>query len=403
MPFNDFRLVIVCAALTAGCFAGCGDEAATPTTVTVEDLNAKSGVVKVSPDQAMELVGKVRNLIDANDANGLTALLDQEMFFERVFVGLGLGEQSKKGFRKGVDSSGGLRALMNVIVQQTSQGGSYHFVRMVESKDGPQPLFRLSMPESGHNYHRLVLTSTAAGVRIADLHVMLTGELMSGTLRRSAIHLAAYENRSIADRLTGSEADIIKHSDKLQEMSRLAKLGNYDGFMKEHNSLPDSLQKDKNVMLLRMMVSQQNEAEYEKALQALAEEFPNDPATDFREIDRFALKKDFEGVLKSVDRLIENTQDPFLHTLRLEALIALDRHDEAMKACQIVLDAEPDNLMGYWAAIGTALEVKEFVRVGELLTAVENKFDLAFGDLRTVPEYAEFVNSEAYGEWKKSR
>ncbi len=403
MQFPSFRFVNVCVGLLAAGFTGCGDDAATPTTVTVDDLNEKSGVIDVNPDQAWELVGQVQNVIKASDANGLYSLLDQDVFYERVFVGLGISDQGKKGFKKGVESSGGLRALMNVIVQQSSQGGSYRFVRMVESEEGLQPLFRLSVPQGGHNYHRLVLTSTESGVRIADLHVMLSGELMSATLRRSAIQLAAHENRSIADRLTGSEADIIKHSSKLQEMGELAKRGDYDGFMQQHNSLPDSLQKDKNVMLLRMMVAQPKPAEYEKALQALEDAFPDDPSNDFRAIDRLAMKQDHDGVLKCVDRLLESTQDPFLHTLRLEPLIALKKNDEAMKACQIALDAEPDNLTVHWAALGAALQMKEFGRVGELLTAVENKFGFELGNLRGVPEYAEFVTSPEYAKWQKSR
>jgi len=382
-------------------FTGCGSKDATETaSEALDSVDAKLSVPAVTQEQATQLVEQINAAVADNDAAALAKLIDVDKFYDRVFQDLPISDAARKGFISGVEQGGGIQMIMKQIVEQ-SQVGSYRLVRYVEKEGGFRPLYRLSVLDGGHNYHEIVPVEVNGQIRIADIHVMLTGELLSKTLRRSAVQVVAYENRSFVDRLTGAEAEFLKHGKEMQQMAELGKAGDRAGFMALYDKLPDSLQKDRNVLMLRMMVSQSEPTEYTKALVLMEETFPDDPSNDFRAIDRLAMQGDHEGALAAVDRLIVSTKDPFLNSLRANALVSLERFDDASAAAQSAIEAEPDNIDGHWVALGVALKADDFPRVSELLKSLEKNFSIQFGNLNTVPEYAGFVQSDEFAKWKK--
>lgn len=50
-----------------------------------------------------------------------------------------------------------------------------------------------------------------------------------------------------------------------------------------------------------------------------------------------------------------------------------------------------------------ALKRQEHSQVVKLLTILQNDYGIEFGDLTTLPEYAEFVKSPEYKEWLESQ
>ena len=54
----------------------------------------------------------------------------------------------------------------------------------------------------------------------------------------------------------------------------------------------------------------------------------------------------------------------------------------------------------YWSLLTACLKLDDNVAALKTLKMIDQHFTLEFGDLTTVPEYARFVKSPQYEEWK---
>ena len=89
------------------------------------------------------------------------------------------------------------------------------------------------------NYHDWVLARGPDGrICAVDMYVFLSAELMSQTIRRAFVPLAAHESRGILARLTGQEQELVKHLPQLKEMTDHLREGRFREVLDTYRQLP---------------------------------------------------------------------------------------------------------------------------------------------------------------------
>lgn len=400
------RIVPTCAAAVlllqiAGC-GGSGKPTDPASEMTLGEVNSATRFTPAPRTACDELVKLIEAAVAHQDINAFNALIDEEQIVDRILAGLDASDAFRTSFMQGMREGGGLTNLSREIMGSVQQGGDYVFVRMVQSGEEIHPLFRLSLPESGGmNYHELVISVDAEKrPRIADIHVYLSGELLSQSIRRLVLPAVAAENSGILAKLTGAESAFLNHVSTMEKINDLSRSQQYSEALALFQTLPDSLQKDKTVLLTKLIVSQgAGDAEYTAVIRDLEKYYPNDPARDFRAMDLLAMQGQHDNLIKTVDRLIASIQDPYLNLLKVNSLLELNRIDEAHKAVADAKAAAPDRIDVYWTDTSIALKEQNHAATAALLDEISEKFGMTFNDLNQVSEYARFAQSEIGKEW----
>jgi tetratricopeptide (TPR) repeat protein len=146
----------------------------------------------------------------------------------------------------------------------------------------------------------------------------------------------------------------------------------------------------------------------EKAYLATIEEieklFPNDPALDLISIDGLYLRKNFAELDKVVDGLDRRLGgDAYLDLLRGGFWLEAEDLDRASKHYRRAIERDPTMVDAWWSLITIALQGKDWKETGRLLSVIERDLKIALPDLEQTPDYAEFVKSADYADWKKAR
>ncbi len=398
-------LGIITGFIGIGLIAGCGSSGTSspPTAeMTSQDLNKTIKFVAASPGEVDALVKAVEIAVAHQDSSAFNALIDEGKMTDRILAGLNLKEEFRTGFIQGMREGGGLTNLSTEILGAVQNGGEYTFVRLVQVGDEQRPLFRLILPGSGGmNYHELVVTVDAQKKsRIADINVYLSGELLSQSIRRLVLPAVAAQDAGIMARLSGAESEFIKNINTMQKINELSTAEKFREAMPMFATLPESLQKDKTVLLMKLLIAQNiDDAEYANVIRDLERYFPNDPARDFRAMDLLAIQGEHEQLIKTVDRLLVSIQDPYLNILKVDSLIALDRTEDARKAVAEAKAVTLDRLDVYWVEVAMLLKAKDHAATAAALDEIGEKFQMTFGDLTTIPDYAEFAASSIGQEW----
>ena len=406
---SRFRKTVVTAVslLLVASIIGCGgnnrsNSQAPGSELSAQDVNQATKFVAATKVEAEALVKLVNAAVAHQDVSAFNALIDEARMVDRILAGFELTEKFRTGFMQGMREGGGLTNLSSEIIGTVQRGGDYTFVRMIQKGDELRPLFRLVLPDSGGmNYHELIVTVDASRQpRIADIDVHLSGELLSQSIRRLVLPAVAAEDSGILAKLTGAESEFLNNVATLKKISELNKEQKPQEAMALFASLPETLQKDKTVLLTKLLVAQSlGDAEYSGVISDLERYFPNDTARDFRAMDLLAIQGQHEELIKTVDRLIAVIQDPYLNTLKIDALLALNRLEEARKSVREAKAAAPDRIDVYWVEIAMTLKVKDYAATAALLDEIGEKFGMTFNDLTTVPEYADFAASDIGKDW----
>ena len=162
----------------------------------------------------------------AKDLEGTIAVGDPTVFkngfdcltaLERALAPIDSPAQMKAEFTKG--AAEGCAGFGDQIAGLVSQGGSYKLLRVRSIGGSPRALFRL-ISNDAVNYHDLVLEDSRGKTRVVDIHVYLTGELFSETIRRTYVTALA-SDQSLMGKLSGEQSDFVKHLPKIREMQTL--------------------------------------------------------------------------------------------------------------------------------------------------------------------------------------
>lgn len=416
MNFDRRRAFILFAGLLCLVQSGCGrEESPAPLArdkSPVESVSAKAKNT-ISPRklpaateaQAEDLVKQLDAAIAHQSAGEVGRLFDQNQLMDQILAGFAVIPEEKDEVVRGLKQVEGVSDLPDKIVAAVRNGGDYRFVRLVQ-KDGQfRPLYRLTMPEDGGvNYHELVVEVSADKPLITNVYLYLSGESLSESVRRVLIPALAAEDASIVGELSGTEAEILKNREVLRQMNGLISQQKFEDAYAKFSELSPELQRERSMLMTRLVISQGlSDAEQEAAVEEMAKQTPGQPCSDF---PLFALRKKqarHEDVIQIVDRLQKSINDPYLDLLKVDALLAVGKTDEAREAVVRVKTACPDRSDVYWMEIAVSLKTRSFDETARLLDEVGKTFGLEFRDLSTVPEYSEFISSEQGKAWLKKQ
>jgi tetratricopeptide (TPR) repeat protein len=376
--------------------AGCGRSP--KETVNPETVSWKTP----TDEECQQFVKSLEENVCAGNADAVISAIDLDAVLDRASAGIEAPEERRRKF-----IANGKRALTQSLtqgLQQALKKGGYRFLRMQHTGNEKQALFRVFGDDSGLNYHRLVLGHTAdRKVRAVDIYGFASGELLSQTMRRMYLPMAAEASKSLLAKLTQSESDFVKHRSKLVELSTADADGRSARVLEIYATLPPSLQKDKTFLLARMKAAAEvSEKEYADTLDAFRDYYPADPCLDILLIDHYFLRKQFDRALACIDTLDKAVGgDPYLNVMRANVYLEKKDFAKARECAQKAVAAEENLQPAYWALITASLGTKDFAETSRLLTAVREKCGVEIDDLAADSEYAEYVKSPEYNEWLK--
>lgn len=198
-PFPRLRTKIRC----TGC---AGTDSAPPSTIG-------QTATPITEEEARSFAAKFIDAVSRNDMAAVSAVFDWDTLADRALDGVPLTETKKQEAKTGMMRSlTQNNTLIPQIHQQMQQGDdAYQLLRVHEVDGRRRALLRLLPPDGGVNYHDMVLSKSADGqCRAIDIHIFTTGELLSATVKRGMLQLAATQNRSLIDRLTGRDKLMVK-------------------------------------------------------------------------------------------------------------------------------------------------------------------------------------------------
>jgi hypothetical protein len=213
--------------------------------------------------------------------------------------------------------------------------------------------------------------------------------------------IVADQSRGFLNKLVTGEQAYLKDYPKLLNVAGLINLGKMQEALTIIKGMQPETQKQKMVLLNRVRAAQSSdEKEYTAVLEDFRNLFPKDPCLDLLLIDYYTLKKDFPQAIESIDRLDKSVGvDPYLNVIRAGISEASGDLTGAARFAARAMDQEPTLLPAYFAAVGISMKAAKYDETLTLLKALDQKFNMQFNDLKTVPEYAGFVKSPQYPQW----
>lgn len=326
---------------------------------------------------------EVRKFIDAD------ALLDRAS----------LDNKARRELIAKPSASGDLAAL---IASRAATGGSCRFVRLKMAEDGWRLLFRLTVLDGRVNYHELIPQRRPDGrVRVVDALVYSTGETHSAALRREtlpALQKAAAGGADVG--LTPLESDLLRHWPGLMAIRAALNAGDGREATRLVEALPETLQKDKGVMLLRARAALRAGERSRLALAALERQFPGDPCVELAQMEALMRQNRPSELLAVVDRLDRAVGgDVYLDTIRANVCLATGNAAEARQAADRVAQALPDLPTTYLLRLAISLHEKDHAETARWLTVLRERAGISLGEIESNEAYAEFVRSPEYRRW----
>lgn len=360
-----------------------------------------------SEDECREFAGTLERLVAEGDRRAINRCIDWDQLLGRTTNNAGAAQRTITEFTSGAKSAlGGEGAFAGVISRQVSQGASYTFLHTAQRDGRPCVRFRLLNLQSGVNYHDYILTKDPHNeIKAIDIYVFAAGEFLSQTMRQPFLQLVAHEDRSIVQKLTKEDADLLKHMETLNSMATAMREQRFTDVLKAYDTLPESVQLMKGTLILRMAAATQvDSAEYMSSLQTLMKHYPNDACADLMSIDYFLLNEQYDKAVDCVARVDKAVEgDPYLHVLVGGIRSLQQQWDTARAAYESAIEEDPDLIDAYHGVLLATAKQQQFDDTVKYLDELSRRFNQELEDLATIPEFAEFIKSPQYEQWKKSR
>lgn len=399
---THFSTVVLLAFLIA--IAGCDKKPAAQSAKDALKIKPVATALKPNETEARDCCEAFENAVATADKNKINTLLDWDALLERAIGDIPCRPNVRQGFVNGV-KQGADRGFADELCAATEAGGSYKLLRLHQSGSEQRALFRLLLPaKGGVNYHDVILAKDRKNrTRIVDVYVFLSSETMSTTLRRGFLPIAAQTEKSILQRLTTKESDFVKNIGRLSEMVEARQQNDYRKILAIYNGLPDSMQRDKLCLLLRLFAaSNLDEKTHEEAIDAFRAAYPDDPSIDLMSLDSFFFKKDYKGGIQCLERLQKAIGgDAYLTVLTANLRLEMGEPAAAMELCREAIATEPNLKDAYWTLVTSALKAEDWDTVSATLISLEENFDLKFKDLTKSEIYKPFTETEQYRQWQQ--
>lgn len=364
---------------------------------------ARKGTVAPIPtlEEADRWAERFVAAIADGDINAAEREIDWDTLFDAATKGVDAPESFRKRFIEFAKQENTLSGLIVGVATVVGEGAKLSLLRSRHQDGQCRVLLRL-ISDGGINYHDVLLAKRGNDVRAVDYYTFVGGEHMTASFRRNFVILASLQPRPFLERLLGLDRDIARNVKLVQAFLAAVQKGDHVAVLSAYQDLPRSLQHEKSFMILRLSAAAQlNEQTYKQAIDDLQATFPGDPCLQLPMIDMLWLRQEYDACLAAIDRVdAEVGGDPYLDEIR--GRMYLEKGDPARAASLIeaAIDAVPDRLELYWSRLTVALRQRRHGETAAWLDTIAERFPIVFNDLDELPDYAEFVKSPEYRDWK---
>lgn len=375
--------------------------AATSAPASVPSSAPSAATSQPAPKEYLEFCQKLQQAMDDGDGKFMDKSMNLDGILAKALVGFDPKDPLHRRFKTHIESE---FQLGEAIVQQSRRPSGYKLMRLWQDKDKVRARFRmLVMGRRGVNYHDMDLAKDSSGtVVIDDMFVYAAGESVSDLIRSGWLPvLAMNKNGEAKDNVGGPSADYLRSIDTLAKMSELARQQDYEGAKDVYYSLPESVRKMKTSLILWFSIAQRiDNDEYQKAMDTITRELPNDPSLDLLLIDSCFLRKEYDKSIQAVDRLDKKVGgDPYLNVIRGHISVAREEWDQAEAMMQKAITQEKDLAPAYEGLVHVYLAQNDFAKAVQTLTTM-NTLGMEPPDLS---KFDEFVKSKEFKAWARNR
>lgn len=312
----------------------------------------KSQDEKLTKAEAMEFALQIEKTIARGDAVFLDNAFSEKEFLKRVDL---KKTADAKGFVKGALEKFKIGSQMTAIL---TDNDDFNLVKYYEKDGRPHLIFRVYMQSSkSFNYHDYELLKQDGKVKIADVYIYLSGELLSETCKNLYLTLMEEaENKKFA-----SPKENMPELNVLPEIKKLFMSRKYSEAKEKLDKLPVYLRAAKTVLLMNVQICAGIDADsFAKAIEEYVAAYPTAENINFIMIDGYFVQKDYEKALAAVNKLDSQiNKDPFLDYFRHLACYALDKKAESKNYLHSLTKAMPEFEDGFIELFGMYAEAGE--------------------------------------------
>ena len=336
------------------------------------------------------------------DTKPFNDAMDWELVIGQAAHHIPLSSQERTGFITGAKE----QAVKDTgpgaaTVQSLKTPDRLHLLRITEI-DGHQHAQIRVLIGGGFTYLDLLIVRTPAGqVRLVDFTDLIAGQSYSAQLAELCLPLLAQVTSTPLERLVKGQEDLTVIGTEVPAIRALIQNGKTDEAYKKFLLLPAAFRETKPGLMLRLQITQVMEGEpYQETLAEIDRRYPNDPSMGLALLDWHLLAGRTGKSMHIIDRIDQKVGgDPYLDNTRASAYFLAKDYEAAEVASARACAALPDMLDLWWVRVTINLKRLDHARTAQLLTDMHKQFDLSYGDLTTLPEYADFVKSKEYHQW----
>lgn len=359
----------------------------------------------LTEEDGKEFGEKLEKAVIAGDTATVNKLFRINDMIERSVSDLGLSASEKKSLVAGAASAGGQFAEQ--FIQIVKGGGSYSLLRVRTADGRPRVILRLIHGEGAVNYHEFTLVRYPdQQIAAEDIYIYASGEPITQTFRRLVLGFLADRNKGALAKLKGEEQVFTKHMGDIAKMSMMVRNGQYKEALAVFRQLPEELQKNKvfQIMAVQAAGGTGDDNDYITEMEHFRKNHPNDATGDLVSIDYHFLRKNYDEMLKMIDRLNNSLGgDPYLDVMNATALVEAGRFQEARASAEKAIQGDPRMPQAYWARTAVAAREKDHEDTLKCLKVLVEKVEPALQPdaLRADARFADFVKTPQFDEFKK--
>jgi len=211
-------------------------------------------------------------------------------------------------------------------------GTKFRFLRARTLGGRAGLLFRSSGRDGAMNYALFTLHEPVAGeFRIADIFVVGLNEFLSDTLRRTWLNVAAGFLGDEANQIKGVNPDYVAHISEIAEMSRQLNSGKFEEVLKSVKALPESVQCERTILLLRMEAAERVSIEERNAVYAAwLAVYPDEMELPLKFVDFYSTQHRWDDAERVLRGLISRLGEDAMLKMELGSVMFRRQHEQAL-------------------------------------------------------------------------
>lgn len=356
----------------------------------------------MSRDAVVQVGEAMATAYNERDVATVLSLMDARAFAMRVAKAQGLPDRHREEFARAMQS-GGLEQLLKTQFQmmETSQGVARFMGPRASRPNGA--LVRLELGKYGFDYLEFILVNEGGKTRAVDWFQLSAGELISDTLGGIS-QLFVSHDPNIIERLMDVHRVDRQAFAHLRRAGELRQAGKHKEAFAELRELPYAItnQRPMLIVMAKMAVLAEEQAEYDRILSRMAEQHADDPSAAFALFDHYFTIKDRPKMLKAIE-VIEKQVGVDAVTCEIRAAAFLVTNDAAssLKYAEQSIRLEPDRMSGFDARASALIGLGRYPEAVAQYRELEKNFGLQFNrDIFAAdPFFASFMKSPAFREW----